>query len=174
MGDDHRSRWLGKGRLGNYLDVGREWVRPSFGRRGLFEEVEGLHDHAIARGVKLWTPPRLSNLQLTGLMRRSVAIVSMAHGEPFGLTPIEAFAVGTPASICRRRGLQDTIEDGVNGRLLPRDDPMAWQEALNEAQDADLKKKWAEAGRQKIAELDLSPDSHARRIFDVYKQLNNS
>ena len=64
---------------------------------GVFEEVEGLHDHADARGVKLWTPPRLSNLQLTGLMRRSVAIVSMAHGEPFGLTPIEAFAVGTPA-----------------------------------------------------------------------------
>ena len=51
---------------------------------------------------------------------------------------------------------------------------MAWQEALNEAQDADLKKKWAEAGKEKIAELDLSPDAHARRIFDVYQELNNS
>jgi glycosyltransferase involved in cell wall biosynthesis len=141
---------------------------------GVFEEVEGLHDHANARGVKLWTPPRLSNLQLTGLMRRSVAIVSMAHGEPFGLTPIEAFAVGTPALFVDEGGFQDTLEDGVNGRLLPRDDPMAWQEALNEALDTDVKKKWAEAGRQKIAELDLSPDAHARRIFEVFQELNNS
>ena len=141
---------------------------------GVFEEVEGLHDHANARGVKLWTPPRLSNLQLTGLMRRSVAIVSMAHGEPFGLTPIEAFAVGTPALFVDEGGFQDTLENGVNGRLLPRDDTMAWQEALNEALDTDVKKKWAEAGRQKIAELDLSPDAHARRIFEVFQELNNS
>ena len=140
---------------------------------GVFEEVEGLHDHANARGVKLWTPPRLSNLQLTGLMRRSVAIVSMAHGEPFGLTPIEAFAVGTPALFVDEGGFQDTVEDGVNGRLLPRDDIMAWQEALNEALDSDVKKKWAEAGRQKIAELDLSPDAHARRIFGIFEELNN-
>ena len=141
---------------------------------GVFEEVEDLHDHADARGVKLWTPPRLSNLQLTGLMRRSVAIVSMAHGEPFGLTPIEAFAVGTPALFVDEGGFQDTVEDGVNGRLLPRDDIMAWQEALNEALDTDVKKKWAEAGRQKIAELDLSPDAHARRIFEAFKELNNN
>ena len=140
---------------------------------GVFEEVEGLHDHANARGVKLWTPPRLSNLQLTGLMRRSVAIVSMAHGEPFGLTPIEAFAVGTPALFVDEGGFQDTVEDGVNGRLLPRDDIMAWQEALNEALDSDVKKKWAEAGRKKIAELDLSPDAHARRIFGIFEELNN-
>ena len=140
---------------------------------GVFEEVEGLHDHADARGVKLWTPPRLSNLQLTGLMRRSVAIVSMAHGEPFGLTPIEAFAVGTPALFVDEGGFRDTLEDGVNGRLLPRDDPMAWQEALNQALDTDVKKKWAEAGRQKIAELDLSPEAHARRIFVIIDELNN-
>ena len=141
---------------------------------GVFEEVEGLHDHADARSVKLWTPPRLSNLQLTGLMRRSVAIVSMAHGEPFGLTPIEAFAVGTPALFVDEGGFQDTVEDGVNGRLLPRDDIMAWQEALNEALEADVKKKWAKAGREKIAELDLSPDAHARRIFEVFQELNKS
>ena len=141
---------------------------------GVFEEVEGLHDHADARSVKLWTPPRLSNLQLTGLMRRSVAIVSMAHGEPFGLTPIEAFAVGTPALFVDEGGFQDTLEDGVNGRLLARDDIMAWQEALNEALEADVKKKWAKAGREKIEELDLSPDAHARRIFEVFQELNKS
>ena len=51
---------------------------------------------------------------------------------------------------------------------------MAWQEALNEAQDAELKEKWAAAGREKITKLDLSPDAHARRIFEVFQELNNS
>ena len=50
---------------------------------------------------------------------------------------------------------------------------MAWQEALNEALDTDVKKKWAEAGRKKIAELDLSPEGHARRIFAIIDELNN-
>jgi len=95
-------------------------------------------------------------------------------GEPFGLTPIEAFAVGTPALFVDEGGFQDTIVDGVNGRLLSRDDAMAWQEALNEALEADIKKKWSKAGREKIAELDLSPDAHAKRIFEVIKELNES
>lgn len=138
---------------------------------GVFEEVEELHEYADARGVRLWTPPRLSNLQLTGLMRRSVAIVSLAHGEPFGLTPIEAFAVGTPALFVDEGGFRDSIEDGVNGRLLPRDDPVAWQEALNEALQPDVKKRWAAAGRARIEQLDLSPEAHARRIFAVLDNL---
>jgi len=138
---------------------------------GVFEEVEELHEYADARGVKLWTPPRLSSLQLTGLMRRSVAIVSMAHGEPFGLTPIEAFAVGTPALFVDEGGFRDSIEDGVSGRLLPRDDPVAWQEALNEALLPDVKKRWAAAGQARIESLDLSPEAHARRIEAVFGEI---
>ena len=138
---------------------------------GTFEELEELRDHADARGVRFWTPPRLSNLQLTGMMRRSVAVVSMAHGEPFGLTPIEAFAVGTPALFVDEGGFRDSIEDGVNGRLLPRDDPAEWQEALNEAMQIKTRKRWAKAGREKIATMDLSPQSHSRRVSEIIEEL---
>ena len=138
---------------------------------GTFEELEELRDHADARGVRFWTPPRLSNLQLTGMMRRSVAVVSMAHGEPFGLTPIEAFAVGTPALFVDEGGFRDSIEDGVNGRLLPRDDPAEWQEALNEAMQIKTRKRWAIAGREKIATMDLSPQSHSRRVSEIIEEL---
>ena len=138
---------------------------------GSFEELEELRDHADARGVRFWTPPRLSNLQLTGMMRRSVAVVSMAHGEPFGLTPIEAFAVGTPALFVDEGGFRDSIENGVNGRLLPRDNPAEWQEALNEAMQVETRKRWAKAGREKIATMDLSPQSHSRRVSEVIEEL---
>ncbi|DAC35624.1 MAG TPA: glycosyltransferase family 4 protein [Candidatus Thalassarchaeaceae archaeon] len=138
---------------------------------GVFEELEELQDYADARGVRFWIAPRLSNLQLTGMMRRSVAVVSMAHGEPFGLTPIEAFAVGTPALFVDEGGFRDSIEDGVNGRLLPRDDPAAWQEALKEAMQDKTRKKWTKAGREKIASLDLSPERHAKRVSRIIEEL---
>ena len=59
----------------------------------------------------------------------------------------------------------------MNGRLLPRDDPVAWQEALNEALDSDVRKRWASSGRDRIAELDLSPDAHARRVARVIEEI---
>ena len=79
--------------------------------------------------------------------------------------------MGTPALFVDEDGFRDSIEDGVNGRLLPRDDPVAWQEALNGALDSDVRKRWASSGRDRITELDLSPDAHARRIARVIEEI---
>ena len=138
---------------------------------GSFEEIEALRDHANSRSVRFWTPPKLSNLQLTATMRRSIAVVSMAYGEPFGLTPIEAFAVGTPALFVDEGGFRDTIDDGINGRLIPRNDLLEWQKALKEATEPGMRKKWAKEGRAKITDLNLSPEGHSQRIKKIIEQL---
>ena len=70
-----------------------------------------------------------------------------------------------------RCGFRDSIENGVNGRLLPRDNPAEWQEALNEAMQVETRKRWAKAGREKIATMDLSPQSHSRRVSEVIEEL---
>jgi len=131
------------------------------------DSVEMLRSHAEENGVGLWVAPRLPSPELVSLMREARAIVSMAHSESFGLTPIEAFAVGTPALFVDEGGFTDTIVDGVNGRLLPRDDTQAWHAALKEAADEATRARWADAGRTRIDELDLSPDAHARRLWDI-------
>jgi glycosyltransferase involved in cell wall biosynthesis len=100
-------------------------------------------------------------------MRGARAVVSMAHNESFGLTPIESFAVGTPALFVDEGGFRDTIIDGVNGRLLPREDLQSWHKALIESSEEKTRRRWAEAGRQRISELDLSPQAHARRIYEL-------
>ena len=64
-------------------------------------------------------------------------------------------------------GFRDTIIDGVNGRLLPREDIQSWHAALTEASEEANRRRWAEAGRQRISELDLSPEAHARRIYEL-------
>ena len=134
---------------------------------GVDESIEMLKSHASSSGVEIWVAPRLESSDLVSLMRGARAVVSMAHNESFGLTPIESFAVGTPALFVDEGGFRDTIIDGVNGRLLPREDLQSWHLALIEASKEKTRRRWAEAGRQRISELDLSPEAHARRIYEL-------
>ncbi len=129
--------------------------------------IELLKAHAESSEVGLWIAPRLSSPDLVSLIRGARAVVSMAHRESFGLTPIEAFAVGTPAVFVNEGGFMETIQDGESGRLIERDDITAWHSALEQAAEPATREAWAERGRMRIEELDLSPEAHARRIRDT-------
>ena len=131
------------------------------------KDLKKLKEYADHLDVDLWISPRLSSPELVSLMRNSRAIVSMAYGEAFGLTPIEAFAVGTPAIFVNEGGFRDTIKDGVSGKLLDRNDLTGWHIALEEASNKNNREKWTKEGRKRIAELDLSPEKHARRIKEI-------
>ena len=131
------------------------------------KDLKKLKEYADHLDVDLWISPRLSSPELVSLMRNSRAIVSMAYGEAFGLTPIEAFAVGTPAIFVNEGGFRDTIKDGVSGKLLDRNDLTGWHTALEEASNKNNREKWTKEGRRRIAELDLSPENHARRIKEI-------
>jgi len=126
-----------------------------------------LSKHANSSGVGLWVAPRLPSPDLVSLMRGARAVVSMAHKESFGLTPIEAFAVGTPPLFVDEGGFRDTIVDGENGRLLDRGDAASWHSALEQASEPSTREGWAASGRERISELDLTPEAHARRIWDL-------
>lgn len=106
-------------------------------------DTAALEAHAAARGVELVIEPRLSQEDLVALVKRARAVVSLARDEPFGLTPIEAQAAGTPALMVDEGGYRFTVEDGVNGRLLPRGDWAAWHTGLEEAADPETRAKWA-------------------------------
>ena len=129
--------------------------------------IRMLRSHAESSGVSLWVAPRLPSPELVSLMRGARAVVSMAHKESFGLTPIESFAVGTPPIFVDEGGFRDTIVDGENGRLIGREDTESWHSALDQASDQRTREEWAKRGRERISELDLSPDAHARRIMDL-------
>ena len=131
------------------------------------ESIEMLRSHAESMGVEVWFAPRLSSPDLVSVMRGARAMVSMAHNESFGLTPIESFSVGTPALFVDEGGFRDTIVDGENGRLIDRSDIEGWHSALEQASDQRTREEWAAKGRERISELDLGPVAHARRIRDL-------
>jgi hypothetical protein len=55
--------------------------------------------------------------------------------------------------------------------LVPRSDHSSWYDLLKNL-NAEQKTAWTKAGRTKIAELDLSPEAHARRIKESFDLLN--
>jgi D-inositol-3-phosphate glycosyltransferase len=52
--------------------------------------------------------------------------------EPFGMTPVEAMACGTPVVGARVGGIQYSVLDGATGYLVPPNDPVALAERLNQ------------------------------------------
>ncbi len=137
------------------------------------EDLNLLNEHAKSCKVDVWFAPRLTQNELAIVMKNSRASVSLAHGEPFGLTPIEAFAIGTPAVYVNEGGFTDTIIDKENGRLIDRHDLHSWHLALEEAEDMDIRAEWSKKGLERIEKLNLSCEMHAERIFKIYQQLIN-
>lgn len=134
---------------------------------GTDAEKTQLQIHAKNKSVELWIAPRLSSSELAKLMSDALAIVSMAHKEPFGLTPIEAFSIGTPAIFVDEGGFRDTIVDGKCGRLIARDNITEWHTALDQARDKENRKNWSDFGRNRILELKLSPKDQAEKIHQI-------
>ena len=135
------------------------------------ESIDALIEHAKSSKVGIWVAPRLESTELCSLIRGAVAVVSMARSEPFGLTPIEAQSLGTPALFVDEGGFRETITDGVSGRLLPRDDYSAWHAALEEAQDTHNRSLWSENGRASISKMGLNPEVFSTRLEEIFLNL---
>lgn len=57
------------------------------------------------------------------LLAKCAALVVAAEQEPFGLTVVEAMALGVPVIATRSGGPEEIIEDGVTGYLVPIKSP---------------------------------------------------
>ncbi len=133
---------------------------------GSEDEIEQLQSYGQENGVVVMVLSGLSSEAMRAIMRNSAAIIGLAHGEAFGLTPIEAMALGTPPIFVNEGGYRETVVDGDNGRLIQRGDFASWKTALDQAQEQDTRAIWAEAGLARIEELGLTPERHARRLVD--------
>jgi glycosyltransferase involved in cell wall biosynthesis len=103
-------------------------------------------------GVDVFCMPRLSQSALRAVIRGSVAMVSHAHGEPFGLTPLEAMSIGVPALMVDEGGFHYTMDCVDSGMLISREDYESWGEAYRLAQDDENRKLWAVNGRKYVEE----------------------
>ena len=134
-------------------------------------DIKQLKEFAKKNNVKFEVSERLEHEDLVQLLSSSLGVVSLAHKEPFGLTPVEAHAVGVPSLMVNEGGFPSTVIDRESGRLLPRNDYPAWHSALKEAAIPENRKKWSAKGREIVNQLALDPEGRAIELQKIIHRL---
>lgn len=89
------------------------------GDRG--EDGPRLEAHARALGVELEILRAIPAEAVAGRYQRAAVVACAAHGEPFGLSPLEAMATATPVVAVDEGGYRETVEDSIDGLRTPRE-----------------------------------------------------
>ncbi len=78
-----------------------------------------------------------------------------------------------PVITSRICGIEELVDDGVNGVLVPHKNPMAIADAIEKLfNHTDLRRKMGEAGRRKI-EKDFNIKIEARKLERIFKNNEN-
>lgn len=86
-------------------------------------KLEELEQLAGSLGVAFEARQNIPDAEVISLMSRARAMVYPPRLEPFGLAPLEANACETVVAGIAEGGVRESIVDGVNGFLVPQDDP---------------------------------------------------
>lgn len=106
---------------------------------------------ARKRGVSFEIRQRISDEALRALYWESIAVLSPAVHEPFGLVPLEAMACGIPVIAAREGGFLETVLDGETGFLLQRDEDLWAKKILWCLSHPDSLEKVGQQGVRQVA-----------------------
>jgi glycosyltransferase involved in cell wall biosynthesis len=113
---------------------------------------------------------RLDKEALRRLVSTSVATVlpSRWH-ENQPMTILESYAAQVPAVVTGLGGMPELVRDGVDGLVVPHDDPRALADALLRLQTSPaLATEMGRAGRRRLA-IEFDPQLHLRRLDAIYR-----
>ncbi|WP_408096183.1 glycosyltransferase family 4 protein [Peredibacter sp. HCB2-198] len=109
---------------------------PEIGRLKAIADQEGVSPYISFAGSK-------SRQKLKTYYSAADVFVTTPWYEPFGITPVESMACGTPVIGSNVGGIKYTVKHEKTGLLVPPNDPVALKEALSRImQDEKLRKNF--------------------------------
>jgi len=125
-------------------------------------EAEGLTEHVLMPGFR----PDLSDF--VGCLD---ALVHPALDEGLGVVLLEASAAGVPIVAAESGGIPEAVRDGVNGLLVPPDDPKSLADAMLRLAVSDaLRSELGAGGRQLMADA-FSVETMVEGNLAVYREI---
>jgi glycosyltransferase involved in cell wall biosynthesis len=100
---------------------------PEIGRLRALAEACGVADRVTVTGQR-------RRDELPACYRAADVFVTTPWYEPFGITPLEAMACGTPVIGSAVGGIKHSVVDGITGFLVPPRNPAALAERLRQLQ----------------------------------------
>ncbi len=154
-------------------------LRPLFPQllcRIVGEGPERSHLEALARGLglnierQIQFVGRQSRTEVAEAMRRCSVFVLPSRNEGLGCVYLEAMSCGKPVIACRGQGIDEVIEHGKNGWLIPVDSLAQLVQALSALLAApELCARIGTAARQTILEK-LTLSHQAQHLARIYRQ----
>jgi glycosyltransferase involved in cell wall biosynthesis len=113
---------------------------------------------------------RQSRRQVAEAMRRASLFALPSRYEGLGCVYLEAMAAGKPVIACRGQGIDEVIEQGVNGCLVGADDLQELTDTLSLLlRQAELRRTMGEAARQTILR-GYTLEQAAARLLRLYRE----
>ncbi len=160
----------GHGIGANLLVVGGEAtdpdpaITPEIGRLRAIAAGEGVEDAVTFVGSR-------GRDELRHYYAAADVFVTTPWYEPFGITPVEAMACGTPVVGSAVGGIKDTVVDGETGYLVPPDDPGALAARLARLfRHPDLLRQFGRQASRRANAL-YSWGRIARAVAEVYDEV---
>jgi glycosyltransferase involved in cell wall biosynthesis len=126
-------------------------------------EAQGLADRVYVLGER----------RDAGAIYRDATDIAVlaSREEAFGLSLLEAAALGVPGVGFRIGGIPEVVEDGITGLLVSPEDPEALAAALRTlATDAELRRRMGDAARERALSL-FSVEQNAASFHSAYEEL---
>ena len=161
---------LGEGRPWRLLVVGGDSLEPD---EALTPEIARLRAVALETGVadRVSFVGRRDRHQLRDYYQAADVFVTTPWYEPFGITPLESMACGTPVIGAAVGGIQHTVVDGLTGYLVPPHDPELLAMRLEDLRgDPVLGRLMGRAGRARVCR-EFTWDSVAARLAALYERV---
>ncbi|HEY9107358.1 MAG TPA: glycosyltransferase family 1 protein [Roseateles sp.] len=161
---------LGEGRPWRLLVVGGDSFEPD---EVLTPEIARLRAVARESGVAgcVSFVGRRDRHQLRDYYQAADVFVTTPWYEPFGITPLESMACGTPVIGAAVGGIQHTVVDGLTGYLVPPHDPDVLAMRLEDLRgDPLLGRLMGRAGRARVCR-EFTWDSVAARLAALYERV---
>jgi glycosyltransferase involved in cell wall biosynthesis len=140
-------------------------MTPEIGRLQAIAQAEGVSDRVLFTG-------RRSRRMLRYYYSAADVFVTTPWYEPFGITPVEAMACGTPVIGSNVGGIKTTVSHGKTGFLVPPRDPDAVAERLAYLYaNPELRRSLGQAARRRAEERFTWPKVVDRLVRLYYQVL---
>lgn len=154
--------------IDNLIEVARKVPEVPIRIAGEIDKMPGLKERAPTNVTFVG---KLSRAEVAEFLNhaRAVVVPSIWY-EAFGLVAVEAMGRRLPVVASRMGGLQEIVDDGVNGYLIAPHDIDAWARALSGLwTDPARARRMGEAGREKVLQK-FSPGVYHQRLISIYEE----
>lgn len=155
----------------NKTNISQKIITTLYGDGNLREELEllvkklGLQENVIFKG-------RIPNAEVPHALEEFDIFCATSNHESFGVSIVEAMAMGLPVVATDVPGFKEVMVDGETGIIVERKRPDKIAEALQRLiLNDDLRRKFGENGRNRVEEL-YNWENNVTKMLGIYERLS--